>query len=522
LFLLFHIIFSSSNMTTATASIPFSCSDPSDEESAEELLEKMLKQAQELADKMSRKASSIGSGSTSTAAGSDLSDPTGIDDMSRIKIDDLSSDNDTELEELLKRSETLLGKMRSQTFAIAPAPEASTSTPPAIHKVEPPKISPNAPTSVYLLETIGTPDDVSSVGSNSLRSAVVSPFLRMPTYSSSTDPIQEETSVPSVKPLPVPSIRDDSAEQSDPGMVNGEKIAFITQIPDFTITSPDAKWEKVDSAVEGDDDYVPLVDYSKASPNTEVTAVSSDTGVDHPLMYDDAYYAGVESVITTTTTRVAAFRAQKRRLQMKRQRRVTFLILGITLVGGYRMYLRQQPATSYQKEEVESNVLTRDDSAVVDHSSYPENETIEEAQQPLLSEVELDEIMDIIRRSETFCDIDDEKFSEEIESNTETDEESILDDTVDAPNIPEVRVSSEEETNQIDSSVLVVESRNNPLQQFFNRIRRRLQCQTDMCLEKRCKNIFQRIFNRRCRIRARQKQEMKDVHSVNHPLQAEI
>jgi hypothetical protein len=213
----------------------------------------------------------------------------------------------------------------------------------------------------------------------------------------------------------------------------------------------------------------------------------------------------VDSVVTTTTTRVAAFRAQKRRLQMKRRRRVAALISGITMVGGFRMYLRQQPLTSYPTQ-VETNVTTRDDFAWMDHYSFLENETMEETRLDLLSEEELEEILDILHGADMFCDIDEDELSQQDISNADKGE-GRLDYVVDTQNTTDMGAMSENNINNVDSGVLLVRKCKNFIQGILNRIFGRMPCQTDRCWEKRCKNIVQRIFNQRCRVRARQRYE---------------
>jgi hypothetical protein len=501
--------------------------DPSDDESAEDLLEKMLKQAEELAQKMSRQGSSEVSVTTSTDAGSDLSDPVLADVTNgSIKVDDLSSDNDTELEELLKQSETLLGKMRAG--GLASTPEDSVSSPPPADKVEPPKVSPNAPTSVYLLENCGTNDDVSSVGSNSLRSPVITPSLRMPTYSSSTDPIQEEPFSPAPKRLPRIASINSATDLLEATAADPKTIAMVAKIPDFTVTSPDAKWEKVASASQGDDDYVPLVDYSKLSPNTAATTASS--GAERPYVDDDdddddddeAYQGSAGGI----TSRVAAFRAQKKRLQKKRRRQMAALAMGIALVGGYCIYARRQiEDSSISKEvEIEANTATNDVDVIAASEYDPIMDevfdgvdnliTLSDAEQ-FLSETDLKDILDILREEELMLGDKEEQLgldaSEEEVSGTDTDvaaEKSTIK--------VETAVEVITETNdQVDSNKLVKICKN-PLQKIFNRRCRELVCQTDACLEKRCKNIIQRIFNRKCRVLARQKKgKKKEFGGIN-------
>lgn len=492
--------------------------DPSDDESAEDLLEKMLKQAEELAQKMSRQSSGEVSVTTGTDAGSELTDPALVDVTNgSIKVDELSSDNDTELEELLKQSETLLGKMRAG--GLSSTPQASVSSPLA-DKVEPPKVSPNAPTSVYLLENCGTSDDVSSVGSNSLRSPIVSPSLRMPTYSTSTDPIQEEPLMPAPNPLSkIPSITnltrtDFPLEES----AAAAPIPMATKIPDFTVTPPDAKWEKVASASQGDEDYVPLVDYSKLSPNTAATSDSSR--VEQPYLgeeeEDDGYLGGSAAA---TTSRVAAFRAQKKRLQKKRRRQMAALALGITLVGGYCMYTRRSEETTSNKEiEIGADTTTDDLEGHEMDSTYCEgivegdfldNHTLSDVAQLLLDN-SLEGVLDILDVEDVASD--DEEHVEDDGSPLEG-----LMQGDDAKNSTVMDSSMEvqlEANDQLDSHRLANKCKN-PFQKIFNRMCRELECQTDSCLEKRCKNIIQRIFNRKCRVLTRQKKGKKEFQGIN-------
>lgn len=527
-------------MATAAKAMPARF-DPSDEESADYLLEKMLKQAEELANKMSRQnSSSEVSVSTSTDAGSDLSNPAALADVTNNNnhkniLDDLSSDNDTELEELLKQSETLLGKMRAGGLS-ASTPEASVNSPPAADRVEPPKVSPNAPTSVYLLETAGTYDDVSSVGSNSLRSPILSPSLRMPTPMSDT--IQEEPFAPSPfgKAMPrIPSINsaDELLEAAAASDLNNANAGTSTKIPDFTATSTDAKWEKVASASQGDEDYVPLVDYSKLSPNTTTTTASSSRGgmqnYDGLQQEDDEY--GTTDSVAATRTRVAAFRAQKKRLQKKKRRQMILLTLGVAVVGGYCWYARQPGKNSTTTDSSDNNDL-----ATVEADFNSGNDAAEDSQCDIsydgildedlscfdditLSEVEesfsglgLDQILEELGETEVSCDEDGECF--------EAGDEETVTIEGDADTISSSADSSSaagelsNEVAQVDSKL--IKKCKNPLQRIFNRMcRQLLECQTDSCLEKRCKNILQRIFNKKCRILARERKGKAGFHGIN-------
>jgi hypothetical protein len=86
-----------------------------------------------------------------------------------------------------------------------------------------------------------------------------------------------------------------------------------TVVPDFTATSPNAKWEKVMSASVGDDDYVPIADYSierrRKAPETNLKTQ------------------------TATTSRLAAYRGQERRKRERRQSVAIALIVATVGIG---------------------------------------------------------------------------------------------------------------------------------------------------------------------------------------------
>ncbi|KAG7364240.1 hypothetical protein IV203_037442 [Nitzschia inconspicua] len=517
-------------MATATsAPETFSHPDSSDEEIDDDILEKMLKKAEELAHKMSRRNSSEASVAISTEAGSDLSDPALADvtnsNNNNQKMDDPSSDNDTELEELLKQSETLLDKMRAG--GLASTPEASVHSPPPADKVEPPKVSPNAPTSVYLLDIVNNYDDVSSVGSNSLRSPVVNPSLRLPSYASSTDPIQEEPCMPTAKPLSNILSTHSTTELLESAAVptvEKKTLPLSTKIPDFTETPPDAKWEKVASASQGDDDYVPLVDYSKLSPNTTATTTSSGVHQQYDMDDDCDYDDGYAGSAAATTSRVAAFRAQKKRLQKKRRRKMAALVLGVALVGGYCWYAHQPEA---KRANVETNVTTEDPEGSLEifasdqfldlDLDYLEKETdiLADEEKPLSDGKVVEEVFEIIDDIDVTYSTQDDDNDDAVQgkSGEETIGEKDSYTVANSTDIEETKEVLSKEVQQADSTL--VRKCKNPFHRIFNRKCQQLECQTDICLTKKCKNIIQRIFNHKCRVLAKQRKKRKEFQGIN-------
>jgi hypothetical protein len=434
-----------------------------------DLLEKILKDAEELALKMTRQ-NQHGEESVSSRSGDETSkSPSSPPKNAKIESS-ISSDNDTELEELLKQSETLLGKMRSKKYN---EDVGSVNSPPTT-KVEPPQTSPNAPTSVYVAADL-VPDELSSVGSNSLASPrnTQASSLRLPSYSSSTTPIQEEPFTPAVQqpvpidmPLPVTSMP-----------------TTTTAIPDFTVTSPNAKWEKVESANQGDDDYVPLVDYSKLKKDRRNTIKASSLKMKHD--FDDGATAA-----TARQSRVAAFRAHKRRLRKKRRRQMAILIFCALAFGGYFMFVRKPGAkkvADIAQEEESLEEIVVDLEAWDDLMDHTESETDTEF---LDSSDHMEDLLEVAVKSDDTCSDETEEGTVKTEGEASEKEPVLLEkDEVDVVE-PEIVV-------KIDGKRLTETDMKEETTQGFDE-----GFQSDLRLTKRCKNPFQRLFNKKCRILA--------------------
>jgi hypothetical protein len=262
---------------------------PSSEENS---LEKMLKEAEVLA-----------SASTSTSKMATLIDaPEGASNYSsgHPKSTDVAkkdqpptsdaslpqSEQQEDIDEVLRQSELLLDKMRSKVSM------GSTATPFEIVKDYDRE---KTPSSVYVLHhnnnsSSQAADDFSSVGSQSLlqiNDISIDPNSPAPIKNTNdlvdasaefmanalkeiTQNNSDDTPSPSSPSEPndgdlVP-ISDFSvvSSASNKNRANAATINKMTQsqIPDFTKSTPGAKYEKVICAKQGDDDYVSLVDYS--------------------------------------------------------------------------------------------------------------------------------------------------------------------------------------------------------------------------------------------------------------------
>ncbi|KAL3906999.1 MAG: hypothetical protein SGARI_003746, partial [Bacillariaceae sp.] len=321
------------------------------------------------------------------------------------------------------------------------------------------------------------PDELSSVGSNSLTSPRnTHASLRMPSYSSSTitAPIQEEPIAPAMKPVP----KEMPLPSTKLPVVSG------TAIPDFTATSPNAKWEKVESANHGDDDYVPLVDYSKLKDSTKTAAAATTTSD-----YDDAATAA-----STKQSRVAAFRAQKRRLRKKRRRQMGILLLCAVAFGGYLMYVKQSSSNAAIDDDKIAEVSqeteeTLEDVAVVDIVPLEDiTEDVEADTDALDISERVENIMQMVGETDAFCDTDAEDYEVTDETaEVVSDEESELEkeavvtkakvETVEEPEATESTKKEEVMTTNTDESP-----------------------KPHTLLQKKCKNPLHKVFNKKCRI----------------------
>jgi len=533
---------------------------PSDDENAEDVLERMLKEAEELAMKMSQRTSrSISSSLPSSPAAAGRSRNTRSDTASvadaasppaasppavpaavsiqswskadekkendechypdnnksnnnnnndvDIVDDKVEHENDHDLEELLKKSETLLGKMRSRVSSSGSGSagpkndEQSASSPPLEKEqwrrdknaspfvnapvvVEPPKSSPKAPTSVYLVENSMASDDVSSIGS------LTAPNLRVPVNPrKKSDPIQEEPLMPASKPFQwQPS---NTAVSSNNG--NSEAMVAATVIPDFTATSPDAKWEKVSSANEGDDDYVPLVDYSKQQrmAATTTTTTPASFTASRAAKFDenrDEYGTGSSSN-AALTPRVAAFRAQKRKMRRQRRRRLQmiFLTFVVAAAGAYFWYGRQLNTTPTSTGNSEDPGVVSDDS---DEECVADGANL--AEELLFYPSMMENVLEMIPEAEALAKF---KKGEESTENDKVDEKvegesKVIKEDIQIPSLEETPKETKPAKGGSTTKNQEVDLGHSASQ-----------------TEKKCKNVFQRLFNKKCRQLARQKKK---------------
>ena len=194
----------------------------------------------------------------------------------------------------------------------------------------------DAPTSVYVLHHNSGADDFSSVGSSSLKAPSLSGDNRATSVNdainaslSMADAIKEIQSAGSRSPphqpgTPTPSAPDDDGDDDEVSVKDYTSVSSSSEhkkkmlvmaakleagIPDFRVTSPDAKWEKVASAARGDDDYASIQDYTKESPKKKLV----QTIVDAPVKQ----------------SRLRAYRVQARR----RRRRQRTLLAAVIVVA---------------------------------------------------------------------------------------------------------------------------------------------------------------------------------------------
>ena len=569
------------SIDNAQQSLPSS----SDEDNTEDVLERMLKEAEALALKMSRQGSDR-TMTNSTAGNSSHGSYHAVErhrenqkqQQQQRQNNDKDGDgdgdesNDYELEELLKKSEALLAKMQS---GLKNNDDGGDDLPSSISSptqenfivnntnnnnnnnnsndisnspiVEPPKTSPNAPTSVYVLDPYVGSDDVSSVGSNSLRSPMISPNnLKVPSYSSSTktqttDPIQEEPLMPI--PIVNPVTAQNDVPNFSPKTSRNNNIKdntsiltsrpTTTPIPDFTVTPREAKWEKVSSANMGDDDYVPLVDYTKlkGSPETTTTmntsssathnSTPSDVSPENNNIDDDVDdIMAMNSTSSTPLSRVAAFRAQKRKLRRRRRRwlQTAFVALVVVTACSYFVFNKRNGDITIQAivdddnteipgdlvvengvsdgtDDIDDAVKMVDKECIVkdngEVSVGGENDLVEVHEEiPVLkSNTAVRGIQDVVEQGKEV--INDSYINEEVgqdgvndESNIQREMEDVddakvtatMDDNIPTETQPEKVVKpSNNETNAENSQII------------------------DLILKKRCKNLFHKVFNKKCR-----------------------
>lgn len=577
-------------------------SSPSDS-SSDDMLERMLKEAEELALKMSRQCDSNASSRAGSVVSTDCANSneqamlaTADEDedgnMISGTLDD-HRDGNGDLDAILRKSERLLGKMRSRSTNNAGA--HSFNGAPSPSEVSPPKASPAAPTSVYLIDSSNGIDDVSSVGSASLRSAVPSPALRMPYFATTPEgrPIREDEPlvpspprpfllspdsinnsdrneglryrysggaspslqkrIPIVHPTPPrPTPPHGFAQDGDGPALSATPSSIAvagTVIPDFSLPTPDAKWEKVHSANQGDDDYVPLVDYSKLpqSPIRTSNAGGSNrskSSVDSSRSVDEKPRMGLRTgfdhaLLPATASRVAAFRASKKRTR-KRQRQIKAAAISVTcvLAAAYYCYCYRGADQSTvpgnsgdsllpEAASSETNALPLEKTYNIQHeggvdgdplhsfanstggvASFHDEDGVDEC---IVHELPATEV----EVGDGEEELDGWGFEREADKNngfysdwpgdTIPEADSLVGSITDAKGLAE----NESDIGGLAETVIgtpAVQPEDGAAPMFSD---------SDSALERKCKNLFQRVFNRKCRIRARQKKRTKVIHFLN-------
>lgn len=640
-----------------------------DNSNPEDVLEKMLKEAEELAMKMSRKSTDSNASSragsvvstdcansndhvlATTMANDDDDDHDDGDGDVNNKVqggnmfsgsldDHLEEDGNAVLEEILKKSETLLDKMKSRTSGgvgigtptiksnsnIGAVPQSSSfGRAPSPSVVCPPKTSPPAPSSVYLLDPSNCQDDVSSVGSASLRSpapspaavsrvpyfpmtpggspiredepllvSVIQPFVHATTVAEEssrnnkddaiirydrnysrgaptppTDSLQEKTTPAKVHSTTTPS-RPTPQHLGFAPTSGGADNTLVS--PHRNVSSPlpavsgrgtelsstvskEARWEKVDLAKEGDDDYVPLVDYSNFPKSPPVVASSGrGNNSSSPSSFLGGGRAVVGSVTTTAATpRVAAYRAYERK-RRKRQRQIKAVAFLVTCVlAGIYYYCYSSSSSGgvaneivmtsngrvgessmiRQEEEVASTAVVFDEgdsevklngdarwgglanysaapveagSCINNHDDNGDGECMM-AQDRLENEL----LVNDNDEGDKFGGVQVEEVlvSEKIDGLDSLEKDDPIDDNI----LKEKLVTAKHDDKTTDETSFGM-----PLSPPDEYSSRRIETfHSDQAqLERRCKNPIQRIFNRNCRILARyRKRRPEKAHVLN-------
>jgi hypothetical protein len=266
--------------------------------SEEDYLEKILKEAKVLAS-TSKMATLIDAPEGASNYSSGHSKSTDVVKKDQPPTSDASlaqSDQQEDIEEVLRQSELLLDKMRSKVSL------GSTATPFGIVKDCDRE---KTPSSVYVLHhnssSSQAADDFSSVGSQSLRQINFDP--NSPAPIKNTDDLADasaefmanalkEIALTNSDDTPSPSEPNDGdlvpiSDHSVVSLASNKNRAnaatsspmnkmMQSQIPDFSKSTPGAKYEKVICAKQGDDDFVSLVDYSaqkRSSPQQQTTGL---------------------------------------------------------------------------------------------------------------------------------------------------------------------------------------------------------------------------------------------------------
>ena len=356
----------------------------------------------------------------------------------------------------------------------------------------------NAPSSVYVLHQNNANDDVSSVGSSSFRVSFFSSPTKGPLSlanaerpcSSHGQQSEEQNelfrvalhSEPQMSFQPAPDKTPAVENVPTPPKQNIGSNKLQTAIPDFTATSPNAKWEKVASAKAGDDDYVPLVDYSP-----EKRSNINERG----------------SVSPTKESRLETYKGQMRQ-KRKRRRRATIAVC-ILAMGILFFFLIRRGQESFHnikplEPDSDSGEVCADRKGQVDmvgcHIEHGNGEetllqheaAFDETHFETRDEFVADEESRILDREEceecetprdNTLDLKDGVESSDSDLATDSPLESTMggNPTLDTPN--NVNITSRSEEQIID----------------------------DQELPRSCKNLFARIFGKKCRIDARRRKK---------------
>ena len=201
-------------------------------------------------------------------------------------------------------------------------------------------------------------------------------------------------------------------------------------IPDFTKDTGEAKWEKVESATKGDDDYVPLVDYSKSPTSSTPQKSSKNTSSSN---------SNLNRAPSGRQSKLEAYRRKERIRKKRRNRLIAAAITSIAVV--YFLFQLgaswNQPSSSpavvtttpieqrhqgdvhITEEEVSENeqesVVIDDEEVAVEESLEVEVEDLNE----FVEDIEMDTLGDEDEEEGT----QEEETQEEVEGRGETQEE---------------------------------------------------------------------------------------------------
>jgi hypothetical protein len=312
---------------------------------------------------------------------------------------------------------------------------------------------------------------------------------------------------------------------------------MTASIPDFTVTPREATWEKVSSANKGDDDYVPLVDYTKlkGSPETTTTMNTSSSATNNSTPSDVSFENNVDEVddimamnstTSTPTSRVAAFRAQKRKLRRRRRRRLqmAFMALVIVTACSYFLFNKRSGDTNLQavvnddvvqflEDIVEdglsdetggaANLVERE--CIVEYSGEVsvgcENDLVGVRKEiPVVDTNTLWGLQDVVEQgNQVDCDsggddsdISDEEIKQEAEVNDKSSNHEGMEDVdeIKAITTMDNKLQTETLPEEVEKSIELNAENSTTIYPI---------------LQKRCKNLFHKIFNKKCRKKKQKK-----------------